>query len=536
MLRLPRRRIHMSVVISIGILLHILISTNRIYAQASQSTTATTITNNVISLPAVSNSEEEKWGWQRCVSHETCDECYKASSTCHWCANKNKCQPKGSPLGCVVGASCSNTPPPQTCSDHKSCSDCANSSWGCHWCQSKDGDSCHAQGSIHGCSLGADCYAINRCQRLEPERMEDAGIFSSQSFQGVGPVAKGVLGVLMGLILCCSTLCFGGITFLKCAVDDLVGEPVEIVEDGEVVIRSTDDGQIYERILDTAEAEEGEEDDEEEGQRDDLEMPLMQNEATEDDEKEDTTKVAGEDVNVEEEEDGISSLPKKRQSSVLRRPDAASISRMSRRSVRSSRVTPRGSSIKQMYCGCQICYLFTVISTIILFVVGMSYAPRQPQINVCTNEMAWKSIVEGMASLKISASFDLLISVYNPNKFEVDLSDGHGQFHHDDQYVGSFDIPEGKISENAISDIIVKVTFTPDKWAALSLTSEYYRGKLKFVVGGHIHIKVPGLANYQFESKFDDIHINVNDPKMDHTELCACPGWKRPVSVPSFLL
>ena len=82
-----------------------------------------------------------------------------------------------------------------------------------------------------------------------------------------------------------------------------------------------------------------------------------------------------------------------------------------------------------------------------------------------------------MASIKISASFDLLISVYNPNRFEVDLRDGHGQFKHYDQYVGSFDIPEGKITAKAISDIVVKVTFTPDKWDALSLTAEYYEGK-----------------------------------------------------------
>jgi hypothetical protein len=164
----------------------------------------------------------------------------------------------------------------------------------------------------------------------------------------------------------------------------------------------------------------------------------------------------------------------------------------------------------------------------VVFTVGMSYAPRQPEYNVCTNELAWKSIVEGMASIKMSASFDLLISVYNPNRFEVDLSNGHGQFHHDDAYVGSFDIPEGKISPKAISDIVVKVTFTPDKWDALSLTSEYYQGKLKLVLGGHAQVKIPALGDYKFDAKFDDIHVNVNDPSLDDTHLCACPGWKRP--------
>mmetsp|Transcript_4727 Transcript_4727/g.7610 ORF Transcript_4727/g.7610 Transcript_4727/m.7610 type:complete len:230 (-) Transcript_4727:505-1194(-) len=196
--------------------------------------------------------------------------------------------------------------------------------------------------------------------------------------------------------------------------------------------------------------------------------------------------------------------------------------------TRSALDAPRGTSIQRLYCACRCCYLLTLAIAVALFVVGMSYAPREPRYNVCTNELAWKSIVEGMASLRMSASFDLLVSVYNPNRFEVDLSNGAGQFHHDGEYVGSFDIPEGRVSERAISDIVVKVTFTPDKWSALSLTSEYYRGNLKFVIEGHTHVKIPKLGNYNFDAKFEDIHVNVNDPSLDDTHLCACPGWKKP--------
>lgn len=315
-------------------------------------------------------------------------------------------------------------------------------------------------------------------------------------------MAKGILWVMMGLVLCCSTMCFGGASFVKCAVDDLVGEPVEVVEDG----MHSGGGQQYETLPS-----------EEVGGRDELEIPLMQNEETTEEQAEEGNGNLGDDTHNKPTND-----------SMLMRSEAASVAAQSRISRSSTRAVPRGSSIKQMYCACQMCYLFTVLTTILLFITGMSYAPRAPQYNVCTNEIAWKSIVEGMASLKMSASFDLLISVYNPNRFEVDLSNGHGQFHHDGEYVGSFDIPEGKVSEKAISDIVVKVTFTPDKWSALSLTSEYYQKKLKFVIGGHAHVKVPALGNYSFDAKFDDIHVNVNDPSMDDTHLCACPGWKKP--------
>ena len=441
---------------------------------------------------------QELVGWASCYRQDNCDDCYKTFG-CHWCSGS--CRAKGSFLkgGCIEGDSC--TPKDsKTCSDHQNCFDCASSSWGCHWCQGKE--SCHAIASTQGCVEGANCYAIDRCQRIEPEKLSQHGVFSSSSFRGVGAVSKGILGVLLGLILCCSTLCFGAATFVRGAIQDFVGDP-DIVEDDNLLRFNGEEEIVFD------------------GGEDRLEMPLM-------DQSKHGSEADGEKKNASQslvdETSSHENAVRNASKLTLRTNDQGSaLSRNTRR-------RQRPSSVHQMYRGCQFCYIFTVLSSIILFVVGMAYAPRQPQLNVCTNEVAWKDIVEGLASLKMSANFDLLMSVYNPNRFEVDLSKGSGQFHHDGQYVGSFDIPEAVISELSISDIVVKVSFSPDKWSALSLTSEYYRGKLTLTVGGHTHVKIPGL-NYQFDAKFQDIEVNVNDPSMDDTHLCACPGWKKPVAI-----
>jgi hypothetical protein len=346
-----------------------------------------------------------------------------------------------------------------------------------------------------------NCYAIERCQRLEPERIDFGGTFSKSTFQGVGAVTKGVVGVMVGLILCCASMCFAGATLVKCAVDDLVGDDPAMVEDGMWV----SGGGEYQRITDG--------DDEEE----EVEFALLQNGPANDDGCDD----GGGQSREKDVTNGLS----------LMRTEEVSVTALSRLSAPTTYTNRRpkgGQNVGRMYSACQACYAFTILTTIILSIVTLSYAPRQPDYNVCTDQMAWKSIVEGMTSLKMSASFDLLISVYNPNRWEVDLDNGSGQFHHDGEYVGSFQIPSGQISPQAISDIVVKVTFTPDKWSALSLTSEYYQGTLKFMVGGHSHVKIPGLGNYQFDAKFDDILVNVNDPSLDDTHLCACPGWKKP--------
>lgn len=405
--------------------------------------------------------------------------------------------------GCTIGASCEAVEEKKSCSDYTTCGDCSSSSWGCHWCSFDE--ACHAVGSISGCVTGVNCYGIDRCQRLEPEKIGGySGTFSSSTFKGVGPVAWAVIGIVFGLVLCCSTLCFGGVTLLKGAVDDLVGGQPEIVEDGMVV-----NGRDYRLLLQEERQQE---------ERESLEFAMLHDGSHQAD------KMAQE--NIEE----IGNCPSSRE--IVTKPDDhASVTNLSRLSVPTMyKSTPRnGGNIKRMYNACQMCYIFTFITTIVLAVTALSYAPRHPEYNVCTDQVAWKSIVEGMTALQMSASFDLLISVYNPNRWEVDLSNGVGQFHHDGEYVGSFTIPEGQISPQAISDIVVKVTLTPDKWSALSLTSEYYQGKLKFMVSGHSHVKIPGLGNYQFDAKFEDIEVNVNDPAMDDTHLCACPGWKKPV-------
>mmetsp|Transcript_6404 Transcript_6404/g.9395 ORF Transcript_6404/g.9395 Transcript_6404/m.9395 type:complete len:425 (-) Transcript_6404:62-1336(-) len=403
----------------------------------------------------------------------------------------------------VTGGSSTPSPsapsPPQTkkkCVDFKSCESCSHSSWECHWCSSDN--TCHAKGSLKGCAAGANCHAIDRCQRLQPEEIEHGGTFSRESFQGVSLMATTVLSVIMGLILCCSTCCFVGVSCVKGVVEDIVRDP---------------------------DADRSQHDDFLDDDRLELQTPLLEN-----GDIDDTTESSSNSRNISDcnsnrsiEDDVL--VTTEQQSSVTQL--SISSVAVTRRHPSPPKKKKKKSSVKHMYGICQIFYLVTIFSTVILFIVGMSYAPRQPQYNVCTNQFEWKSIIEGMIGLKMSASFDLLISVYNPNRFEIDLNNGSGQFHHDGNYVGLFEIPQSKISGKAISDVVVKVTFSPDKWSAIGMTTEYYRGTLKFVIGGHANVQIPALGSYQFDAKFDDVIVNVNDPSKDDTHLCACPSWKK---------
>jgi hypothetical protein len=127
--------------------------------------------------------------------------------------------------------------------------------------------------------------------------------------------------------------------------------------------------------------------------------------------------------------------------------------------------------------------------------------------------------------------------VENPNHLDIVLDLGKGTFYHADAFVGTFSIPTSTITAMSISDVLIVATFSPDRWEALSLTSEYYKGTLQFLVNSQSTVRIPSLANYAFESKMNNIIVQVNDPKLDDRHLCACPQWKdfKNHTQPSFL-
>ena len=93
-------------------------------------------------------------------------------------------------------------------------------------------------------------------------------------------------------------------------------------------------------------------------------------------------------------------------------------------------------------------------------------------------------------------------------------------------HVGTFEIPEGVVLKRmAITDYLINVNITPDKWQALELTSEYYKGTLSFIVEAEIDVTIPALGGYTFQTDISNYMIHVGDAMSDR-HLCACKEWK----------
>ena len=65
--------------------------------------------------------------------------------------------------------------------------------------------------------------------------------------------------------------------------------------------------------------------------------------------------------------------------------------------------------IKCLVKVCKAWYISTVIATVITVTLSFYCFPRMTQCNVCSEKVASKIIIDGITSLKLQASFELLI-------------------------------------------------------------------------------------------------------------------------------
>lgn len=179
--------------------------------------------------------------------------------------------------------------------------------------------------------------------------------------------------------------------------------------------------------------------------------------------------------------------------------------------------------VRRLFRSCTICYLLVIISIISCSIASVRFYPKAPTYNVCNDSVAWKSIIDSLTNMKATADFEILVSVSNPNYFSVALDAGSGSFTHNGAFVGTYDIPPVVAEPLAITDLLIVAHLAPDKWDALGLVAEYYRGRLVLRVDAEATIRVPALADYTFTAEMSNLIVNVNEQSERH--LCACPTW-----------
>lgn len=455
---------------------------------------------NFVSVWPFSHKDKNDTKAPSCSSYTSCSVCTDAS-WCHWCDKDQACHVMGSIHGCLYGSKChggsdddnkKKDNETSSCSAHKTCSECALSSRLCHWCAHDN--ACHQLGSITGCVTGVDCYSNDRCKRPEPEPIEHT-VFTQMGF--VPMVSILVFGLLLA---CCSTLCFCCAGGIKGAYDDLT----ELAMDAQ---NGDSAGGGYDAPLLAQ-------------QQSRTQVPAL-NQSNEDQSgqeqcaaEEGANSAGDEYVSLGETDDhnaDAETTPLVAESTpVVSEPNPNRVRRVPRH-------------MQRMYQACVGCYIFTMVAIGGFVLAVMRYYPKIPQYNVCNDSVAWKSLIDSLTNMKVTADFEILASVSNPNHLDAALDMGRGTFTHNGAFVGTFDIPPVTVKAMSVTDLFIIAHLSPDKWDALALTTEYYRGKLVLHVDVQTTIRIPAMADYSFATDLRDIAVHVNE--MSDRHLCACPNW-----------
>mmetsp|Transcript_15416 Transcript_15416/g.20087 ORF Transcript_15416/g.20087 Transcript_15416/m.20087 type:complete len:522 (-) Transcript_15416:47-1612(-) len=455
-----------------------------------------------------------------CSYYDSCSTCLN-TYTCNWCSFDKACHVKGSLYGCFSGESecpddddsssaddgggdVPDEPGDRTCHELTTCGECSNT-YTCHWCEHDN--SCHLKGSVYGCVAGVYCYDNDRCMRKEPEPVE-VDIFplpgSNEDVVITWPLVVGLLCFGM-FSLSLATCVYCGVGVAKDMYDDFAiltknaryqSQGTGMYASAFSVPKARNSKNRFSEMTDIINDErkryinDNESDEELDSLSHDYDLLLS---------------------NADEVLSAEGSLPVDDNQAILTESRCASC------------------RLRLLVGCCRMMYLI-FMGTIVLLVVGIiAFYPQYPEYNICSDAMDWKSIVDGMTSMKVEATFQILISVKNPNKFDAILDMGSGSFSHDGVHVGTFEIPQGTtIKSMAITDILSTVTITPNKWQALELTSEYYKGTLSFVVDAEVDATIPALGGYTFQTKISNYMIHVGDA-MDDRHLCACQSWSSEV-------
>lgn len=460
-----------------------------------------------------------------CSTQSNCSSCMEHSYWCHWCASDQACHTKGSPFGCAIGVSCDNgddddnnkdknsTDDDSHCSSHKNCSACSLSSHFCHWC-AKD-NACHAVGSPYGCLAGVDCFSNERCMRKQPEKATPPPLDMDE----VPDLLLRWLVILITAVLfatCATYCCFltkdhGDNEHLQVEPSPdapatmttplLQQETNESSSPTEPAADTVDDAPVEDSSINPASLPAS---DDERGT--DPPVVSLEGEPVHHVEVDEGEDMLGDEESPQEETGILSSEHRRRAPSRTRN---SSVSSKRRR--------------RHLYHPCSFCYFVSIILIATLTFGSIRFFPNIPKYAVCNDSVAWKSLVETMASMKVNADFKILASVSNLNPIQVCLDEGGGHFAHNNASIGTFDVPPLCIAPNSITDLMIVAHLSPQRWSSFNIGREYYLGRLVLGVNLQGTIRIPALFNFSFHGHLENIEVHVN--QLSDRSLCHCPSW-----------
>lgn len=173
---------------------------------------------------------------------------------------------------------------------------------------------------------------------------------------------------------------------------------------------------------------------------------------------------------------------------------------------------------------------------ITLVTVGIA-SPKMPQLNICSTEMDWESLLENIIhdddDAMVHVSMDTLVSIYNPSLYTVQVGTVKISFLHNQLVFARAEMQPFVLSSQSISDDILVFTLAPSNFEVLyEIWNDYSSSSTirNVTVNASIELTFQGFLHVQkdFRGIKVDLGSNINsgsnsgDFETGDTHLCKC--------------
>lgn len=164
-----------------------------------------------------------------------------------------------------------------------------------------------------------------------------------------------------------------------------------------------------------------------------------------------------------------------------------------------------------------LCCGTSVLVATIVAVLIIAFFPHYPRYELCNSELDWSSLLDSAERFAFQADYDVVVSAYNPNQFDMGVEALNANIKFQGSLVATVEHSEPvKIPASTIVDVVVRITFRPSVSEALAMRSQYRQQRLSLVAGGSASgYFTPFGWQYSFARTFDD-HPGAGAPRAAH--------------------
>ena len=170
------------------------------------------------------------------------------------------------------------------------------------------------------------------------------------------------------------------------------------------------------------------------------------------------------------------------------------------------------------------CFIATIIGFAVLGCIAVVKLPSSPDYSLCSHKTAWVPVIRGLLNKNLNVEMQLQLSVYNPNRFDIDIYSLSTAMKFRNEVVAISDVVQSvHIDAGSINDVMVNLKFNATLKMAAFIAAEYATGRLLIDVDINVDSNLSFWSNFVNsggEYKLENIDV-ISQPIHDR-KYCKC--------------